>query len=62
MLISCDINERVMSFKLKVMLEKFVVGVVVGDNKLYVIRGVLWLKLFNGFIMIECIVLVLFIF
>ena len=40
-LISCDINERVTSFKLKATPEKPVVGVAAGDNKLHAIRGAL---------------------
>jgi DNA-binding transcriptional regulator LsrR (DeoR family) len=52
-LISCDINERVTSFKLKAMPEKPVVGVAAGDNKLHAIRGALRSKLLNGLITTE---------
>ncbi|MEE3026628.1 MAG: sugar-binding transcriptional regulator [Pseudomonadota bacterium] len=52
-LISCDINERVTSFKLKATPEKPVVGVAAGDNKLHAIRGALRSKLLNGLITTE---------
>ena len=52
-LISCDINERVTSFKLKATPEKPVVGVASGDNKLHAIRGALRSKLLNGLITTE---------
>ncbi|MFD3398388.1 sugar-binding domain-containing protein [Alteromonas macleodii] len=51
--ISCDINERVTSFKLKATPEKPIVGVAAGDNKLHAIRGALRSKLLNGLITTE---------